>query len=288
MKFAFVTCVELGLRCMERIHADGGKLDLVITLPDDRARTKSGRVYVDDFCAAYNIPLLKTGHVNDDAVVTEVIQKEIDWLFIIGWSQIANSRVLDAPKKGVLGIHPTLLPIGRGRAAIPWAILNQLTETGVTLFQMDEGVDTGPILAQRIIPLASNVTATQLYEAVNAAHADLIGEVFPKLEAELLKPQEQDHNRATVWPGRKPEDGEIDLAGSVHDAERLVRAVTRPYPGAFIISDQKMIKIWRAQITDKDVSKSQNQVQFRDGNLLIEDFEIFDVTAHSPVTGIRT
>src|SRR6266496_1733341 len=145
MRFGFVTCVQLGLACMEEIYAAGGCLDLAITLRDELAQTKSGRIYLDKFCEERRIDLVKIKHVNDSQSIGAIKEKGLDWLFIIGWSQIAGPLVLDAPKRGVLGIHPTLLPAGRGRAPIPWAILKGLKQTGVTLFKLDAGIDTGPI-----------------------------------------------------------------------------------------------------------------------------------------------
>ena len=133
MRFGFVTCVELGLSCMQAIYDAGGHLDLAITLPDDRAVSKSGRVYLDTFCNAHAIPLIKSPNINDETVISAVREHEIDWLFIIGWSQIAHAEILAAPTRGALGMHPTLLPEGRGRAAIPWAILKGLHQTGQTL-----------------------------------------------------------------------------------------------------------------------------------------------------------
>lgn len=173
MKIGFVTCVQLGLSCIEAIYLAGGQLDLAITLPDDKAINKSGRVYLDQFCLKHQIPLIKTNHINDSVVLDSIKQMDLDWLFIIGWSQIAGQAVLDAPNMGVLGIHPTLLPTGRGRAAIPWAILKSLDKTGVTLFKLDTGVDTGPIADQYTIPLTSQTTATELYQLVDDAHMEL-------------------------------------------------------------------------------------------------------------------
>src|SRR5690554_5788702 len=118
-KIGFVTCVQLGLSCMEALYEAGGNLSFVMTLEDNQATNKSGRVYLDDFCKAHEIPLLKSRHVNNDDVISAIKEHELDWLFIIGWSQIAGLEVLNAPKQGVLGMHPTLLPTGRGRAAIP-------------------------------------------------------------------------------------------------------------------------------------------------------------------------
>src|SRR5690242_13717067 len=136
-RVGFVTCVQLGLSCMEAIYEVGGKLDLAITLHDETAVAKSGRIYLNEFCAARHIPLVKVRNINDADALAAIASAQLDWLFIVGWSQIARRDVLNAPRKGVLGMHPTLLPQGRGRAAIPWAILLGLPETGVTLFKLD-------------------------------------------------------------------------------------------------------------------------------------------------------
>ena len=271
MKLGFVTCVQLGLTCMEAIETAGFKLDKVFTLKDDMAAKKSGRVYLDQFAASHGAELYKIKHVNDEEAIEQF--RQLDWLFIIGWSQIAGPEVIRAPKKGVLGIHPTLLPEGRGRAAIPWAIIKGLAKTGVTLFRLDEGVDTGPIAAQLEIPLQSGTTAADLYARVNDAHAELIKSVLPSMASGEVEFEEQDESKASNWPGRKPEDGQIDIDGSVFDAERLIRAVTHPYPGAFVFDDNGRKRIiWAAKITDG--MASETSLVFSDGYLAIVDSEI--------------
>lgn len=258
---------------MEAIYAAGFRLDLALTLEDGRARSKSGRVYLDEICRIHCTPLLKVRHVNDESTIAAIREHRLDWLFIIGWSQIASPAVLQAPARGVLGIHPTMLPVGRGRAAIPWAILKRLPETGVTLFQLAEGVDTGPIVEQLRIQLSPGTDATWLYQAVNNAHVDLIREVMPKLAAGQLAPVAQDESRATVWPGRKPEDGRIDLSGSIHDAECLVRAVTRPYPGAFAELDGRRMIIWKARAVTAP-PQTGIALRFHDGFLECLEYEV--------------
>jgi methionyl-tRNA formyltransferase len=230
---------------MEEIYAVGGSLDLVITLKDELAVNKSGRIYADSFCREHNIELLKTRNINDDEAVKAVREREIDWLFIIGWSQIARSSILGAPKRGVLGMHPTLLPVGRGRAAIPWAIIKGVSETGVTLFQLDEGVDTGPVIAQERLKLTPDETATSLYSRVTHAHQKLIRRVWGDLSNDRLTPIPQDERKASIWPGRTPEDGRITSTMTVNEVDRLVRATTAPYPGAFWVENGEVLKIWR-------------------------------------------
>ena len=231
---------------MESIYEAGGHIHTALTLPDDRARGKSGRVYLDAFCASHGIPLFKVASINDAGAMAWLRAATLDWLFIVGWSQIAEPAVLDAPRYGVLGMHPTLLPEGRGRAAVPWAILKDLKQTGVTLFKLDGGVDTGQIAAQLAIPLAERETATRLYEKIEVAHRALLRDSWPDIAADTLQLRAQDDRCATVWPGRRPEDGIIERALSIDDADRLVRAVTRPYPGAFVKLPMGRLRIWSA------------------------------------------
>lgn len=274
-KLGFVTCVQLGLSCMAALYESGGTLDLAITLNDDQAKQKSGRVYLDDFCQQHNIPLVKSSHVNNQDVMQAIQEADLDWLFIIGWSQIASLELLQTPKQGVLGMHPTLLPQGRGRAAIPWAIIKGLEKTGVTLFKLDEGVDTGPILAQLEIPLHDKIDATDLYQQVDEAHVNLMKQVIQDIYTDKVQLQEQDDSLATEWPGRKPEDGEINLQGSVQDAEKLVRALTSPYPGAFFYQDTQKTIIHKATVVTAkpDAVQSNSYLEFKDGYLLLEKIE---------------
>ena len=268
MRFGFVTCVHLGLSCMEAIYDVGSEIALAVTLNDDQAARKSGRIYLDAFCQSRDIPLLKAANVNDASVIEAVRARQIDWLFIIGWSQIARRPLFEACRFGALGMHPTLLPQGRGRAAIPWAILKRLHRTGVTLFQIDDGVDTGPILDQVIVPLTPHIDATELYARIEAAHVHLMRAAVPKLNSGTLVTRAQDERDATEWPGRRPEDGCINLAGSVADAECLVRAVTRPYPGAFFIKNGRKTIVWKARVLAQDATTSGAPLlEFYDGRL---------------------
>lgn len=273
MKFGFVTCVKLGLSCMEAIYEGGKSLELAITLTDDMAKNKSGRVYLDDFCHKHAIHLAKTTHINNSECIKLINDFDIDWLFIIGWSQIAGTEILNAPNKGVIGIHPTLLPEGRGRAAIPWAILKGLERTGVTMFKLDQGVDTGEIIAQELIPLSDKTDAFALYNAVNEKHISIIRDSIMALSNNDIELHIQDESKATYWPGRKPEDGEINLEGSVIEAEKLVRAVTKPYPGAFYFNrhGQKVI-VWKARMISH-AKAAENVIHFKDGALELLEYE---------------
>lgn len=260
---------------MEEIYAAGATLDLAITVSDDRAINKSGRVFLDEFCAEQGIDLVKIRHINDADAIEAIKTRGIDWLFIIGWSQIAGAEVLAAPTRGVLGIHPTLLPEGRGRAPIPWAILKGLKQTGVTLFKLDEGVDTGEIAAQEILPIAADETATTLYKRVNEAHRTIIRNVWPALSADAIELRKQDESKATIWPARTPADGRITPDMTVEHVDRLVRATTRPYPGAFTEVDGKITRIWKGKIVEEnDDAENGYLLDLADGKYLAIEVKI--------------
>ncbi len=274
MKFAFVTCVQIGLSCMESIYQNSGKLDLIITIPDEKAKKKSGRVYVDDFAKKHNISVLKTNHINDNEAIEAIKEHEIDWLFIIGWSQIASENVIYAPKLGAIGAHPTLLPEGRGRAAIPWAIIKGLKRTGVTFFKMDKGVDTGLILGQEVIEINEKETARTLYNKVNLAHEDFIKILYEKLKNNEVVAIKQDDRKATYWEGRRPKDGELNKSMTMSLVDRLVRGTTKPYPGAYFINDDAKVIIWEGK-TSKEKIKNDSffELILLDGYYYATNFE---------------
>jgi methionyl-tRNA formyltransferase len=257
---------------MEEIVEVGGTLNLVVTLEDHRESRKSGRVWVDGFCLENRVPLVKVGHINDSGAVEAIRRESLDWLFIIGWSQIAGPEVLGSTRRGVVGMHPTLLPAGRGRAAIPWAILRGLQETGVTMFQLDRGVDTGPIIAQERLPIASGETATTLYERVAKTHRSLIRRTWADFEADRILPVPQDEGLATVWPGRTPEDGLISPEMTVAEADRLVRATTRPYPGAFWAEGNAILRVWSGS-PDQSTSLPSVRIPLADGEYFATEYE---------------
>ena len=278
MKFAFITCVQIGLSCMEAIYDVNGSLDLIISIPDEKAKNKSGRIYVDEFAEKHKIPVVKSNHVNDAAVIESIKLYDIDWLFIIGWSQIASKEVIETPNLGAIGAHPTLLPVGRGRAAIPWAIIKGLDKTGVSFFKMDEGVDTGLILGQEEVPIEATETAFTLYNKVNTAHETLIKKLFIDLQNNAFEGKVQDESKATYWEGRKPKDGELFETMKVNEVDRLVRATTKPYPGAFIIRNDKKVTIWKGIMSGEKIeSNVYHEIMLKDGFFYATNYEVSDV-----------
>ena len=214
----------------------------------DPARTQRH----SDFCdlsvdaRAAAVPFRSIVDVN--APETLALLREIapDLLCVFGWSQLVGPEVRAIPKRGVLGWHPSPLPENRGRAVIPWSILQRRTSTALTIFWIDAGMDSGDIAMQVPIPMAADETATTLYAKVEAAGERGIALLFDQGDPASWPRHPQDHAKATVCARRTPEDGRIDWTRPAEEIWTLVRATTHPYPGAFTTHAGRPVILWRA------------------------------------------
>ena len=210
---------------------------------------------MDEYANRTGVPLHKTQHINEPATIKAIREANLDYLLVIGWSQLVAPEVFPHVKRALLGMHPTQLPEGRGRAPIPWTILKGLKQSGVSMFELRPEVDSGDIMAVESFDVDPDETATRLYEKASQAHVTLIRRTWPDIIAGTLRGQPQDESKATHWPQRSPADGEITEQMSLEEIDRLVRATTRPYPGAFLINDGKKLIIWSGNIIE--IGKSQ-------------------------------
>jgi methionyl-tRNA formyltransferase len=171
-----------------------------------------------------------------------------DLLLVVGWSRLCGAEFREIARLGTLGYHPTLLPKMRGRAALAWTILLDLERTGGSLFWMDEGVDSGPIAAQEAFDIPPGTNLQGLLDLQLAALGAMIPPLIAKLADGTKPAREQDHSQATYLAIRRPADGEIDWNESAEAIERLVRAVTRPFPGAFSRLGEREVAVWSARV----------------------------------------
>jgi methionyl-tRNA formyltransferase len=165
----------------------------------------------------------------------------------VGWYHMVPARFRALFDRGCLGLHASLLPDLRGGAPLNWAILTGRAETGVTLFEMGDGVDDGPIYGQERFPVGPRAAIADLVEASALACERLVRQSLPALLAGSLQPRPQ--SGAPCWAlQRTPEDGAIDWMQGAPTIDRLIRATGRPYPGAFTRLDDQLIRIWRADV----------------------------------------
>jgi methionyl-tRNA formyltransferase len=165
---------------------------------------------------------------------------------VVGVSQLVGDDLLAVPPLGFLGMHPTLLPTGRGRAPIPWALIKGLDETGVSIFRCDAAADRGGIYAQERVPIRYEDTAATLGARTDEVAARLLVETVRGLAGGTAVAVPQDESAATEWPRRRPEDGVIDWAQPGRRVYDFVRALTHPYPGAFTTLAGGRLHVWSA------------------------------------------
>jgi methionyl-tRNA formyltransferase len=244
VRAVWVSFDVIGRRCLEASREAGAEVAAVVTLPGPIDPNRSGQCSFDDL----GVPVVETGDVNSPETVAAVREHEPDAIFVVGWSQLARQDFIDLAPQGAYGMHPTLLPKHRGRAAIPWTILSGLAKTGVTLFEIvDPTADSGPIIGQVEVEVAPDETATTLYDKVLDAHVELIREHLPRIADGTAARLPQDVTRASAWPKRSPADGIIDWDTRAPYLDDWVRAQTRPYPGAFTYLGGERVVVWRAR-----------------------------------------
>ncbi len=172
-----------------------------------------------------------------------------DVIVVAAYGQILPREILTLPKYGCINIHASLLPAYRGAAPINWAIIRGETETGITIMQMDEGMDTGAILLQESIPIDPEDTAGTLTEKLSQLGAKMITTALPLIDSGKLTPTAQDSSKATLAPLLKKEDGLIDWERSAQEIHNRVRGMS-PWPGAYTFLDGKIVKILETAVAD--------------------------------------
>lgn len=219
----------------------------VLTLPTDLAGRHSDFVDLEPMAATAGVPIVRAADGNAPEAVAAVAALRADIAFVIGWSQICRPALVSAAGGRMVGYHPAPLPRLRGRAAIPWTILLREPISAASLFWVDDGIDSGPILGQQFFHVAADETATGLYALHMQALGRLLDCLLPALASGTAEAVPQDERHAT-WAARRTDlDGRIDWSLPADSVERLVRAVTRPYPGAFTGDDAERIRIFGAR-----------------------------------------
>ena len=176
-------------------------------------------------------------------------EQNVDVALVVAYGRILPKDVLDAPRLGCVNVHASLLPKLRGAAPITWAVVRGEPETGVTLMQMDEGMDTGAMLEQFSTPITEEETAGELSERLSAIGALATRKGLPAYLASRYTPIAQDHAKATMAPMLKKEDGRIDFTKPARVVHDHVRGMM-PWPGAVTTARGKTLKVLATRVLD--------------------------------------
>ena len=250
MRVLFYGTPRFALPTLDALLA-GHEVVGVVTQPD-RPAGRGQRVApppVKARATAAGVPVLQPERLRDSAWLEPLRALRAEVAVVVAFGQILPKAVLDAPARGSINVHASLLPRYRGAAPIAWAIIRGETETGITTFQMDEGMDTGAMLRQARTPIRPGETAGELAEHLARLGAEVLTETLARLDS--ITPTPQRHEEATLAPRLKKSDGHLDwreparaLVGRIHGCN--------PWPGAVTLAPGGRLLIWRATAVDAD------------------------------------
>ena len=253
----------------------------VVTQPD-RAAGRGRKVKqppVKTLALELNLPVMQPEKLRAPEAMEQFRAWAPELIVVAAFGQILKKDVLELPKHGCINMHASLLPRWRGAAPINAAILAGDEEAGVTIMQMDVGLDTGPMLAKRAIRLTRDDTAGSLTSSLSQLGADLLSETLPRWVAGEIQPQAQHDSFATYAPMLKKEEGKLDFTQDVKELERRVRAFN-PWPGTFMEFDGTFLKVQRAHVEQGNVEarqrlivQNQPAVGARGGILLLDEVQ---------------
>lgn len=245
MRIVFAGTAAFAVPTLRYLVKAGYEIPLVITQPDRpagrglRATASAVKVAATELA----LPVDQPERIKDPDALERIRGAGADLFVVVAYGQILRPTLLAIPPMGTLNVHASLLPRHRGAAPIAWAILSGDSETGVTIMQMDEGVDTGPVLSRAVVPIAPDETVRSLEPRLAERGAALLVETLEGVQSGAIKPVPQPSEGATYARRLTSEDGKLDpLTMSAIDIDRHVRALT-PQPGCWITVMGASVKV---------------------------------------------
>ncbi len=246
MKIVYMGTPDFAVGPLEALLKAGHEVIAAVTQPDKpKGRGKAVQMPpVKETALACGIPVWQPVRVKEPEFISLLQEADPDVIVVAAFGQLLSAEILSLPRYGCLNIHASLLPRYRGAAPIQWAVINGDRKTGVTIMQMDEGLDTGDMLLKEEVEIASGETAGTLFDKVSAAGSSLIVKALDALEKGELVPQPQE-GESCYAPMLDKTMGKIDWNRPAQETERLIRGLN-PWPSAYSRLQGKMVKIWQA------------------------------------------
>lgn len=301
MKIVFMGTPDFAAGALEALIEAGHEITAVVTQPD-KAKGRSKELQfppVKETALAHNIPVLQPIRIKRPEEIECLKQYEADIYVVAAFGQILSQEILNMPKYGCLNIHASLLPKYRGASPIQSVILDGEEETGITIMQMDAGIDTGDMLLKKSIEIESNDTYETLHDKLKVLGGEAIVEALELLETGALVPEMQDHEQSSHVKMITKEMGNIDFAKSAREIDCLVRGLN-PWPSAFTFYKGKQMKIWKVSVEDAtstetpgtitEVTKNEIKVACGSGAISILELQLEGkkrMTAHDFLLGVK-
>ena len=248
MKIVFMGTPEFAVGALEKIIEAGHQVVSVVTQPDKpKGRGKELQMTPVKICAmAHAIPVFQPVKIKAPEAVKILREYEADIFVVAAFGQILSEEILAMPKYGCVNIHASLLPKYRGAGPIQWAIIDGEKKTGVTIMQMDKGLDTGDMLLQKEVEIDKRETGDSLHDKLAAAGAELIVEALPQIEAGKLTPRRQNDEESCYAKMLHKSMGKIDWNMPAEKLDCLIRGLLS-WPGAYTVFRGKNLKIWEEE-----------------------------------------
>jgi len=261
MKIVFMGTPDFAVGALEALVKAGHEVTAVVTQPDRQKGRSLEMSYspVKECALRHNLPVFQPSKIKTQESVEILKQYEADIFVVAAFGQILSKEILEMPKYGCINIHASLLPKYRGAAPIQWAILNGDEVTGVTIMQMDEGLDTGDILTTKEVAISSEETGESLFDKLAVAGAKLLIETLPEIEKGTLTPKKQDESKASHVRMLTKEMGKINWEKEAVVLERLVRGMNS-WPSAYCRLRNKNMKVWRADVLLEDTGAKPGEI----------------------------
>lgn len=285
MKVIFMGTPDFAVGTLEAILEAGHEVTCVVTQPDKpKGRGKAMQFPPVKECAvAHNIPVFQPVKIREEAALEELFRYEADLIVVVAFGQILPKAVLEYPKYGCINVHASLLPKYRGAAPIQWVILDGEAASGVTIMKMDEGLDTGDMIAKTEIILSEDETGGSLHDKLSAAGAKLCVRTMQEIEDGTAQYEKQDDDKSCYAKMLTKQLGNIDWNEPAVKIERLIRGLN-PWPSAYSYMDGKTMKIWKARVAEdfENVSpgcvayahNGELAVQTGEGSLYLEEVQL--------------
>lgn len=247
MKIVFFGSSPTSLYSLKQVIDKGHSVELIITQPDrpsGRGR-KAATSVVKEFAVASGLPYIQPTRIRKDPTALDTLQAiKPDLNVVVAYGQIIPAAIIYLPKHNSINLHFSMLPLYRGASPVQWAILKGEESTGVTIFELDEKMDEGPILSQSEIPIMPGENAQELEARLSRLGADLLIKTIDDIGQ--IQPQNQDHTLATYAPLIKKEDGKVQWNNSAVFIERQIRAFF-PWPSTFTFLKDRRVKLIKGQ-----------------------------------------
>lgn len=271
MRVIFMGTPDFSVGTLEALIEAGHEVCLAVTQPDKpKGRGKEMQFPpVKEAALSHGIPVFQPIKVREAACVEELAGYKADVIVVVAFGQILPKAILELTPYGCVNVHASLLPNYRGAAPIQWAIIDGEKVTGVTTMLMDVGLDTGDMLLKTEVSVDAKETGGSLHDKLAAAGGELLERTLIGLEAGTIVPEKQDDSQAGEYARMLDKElGHIDFNQPAVVIERLIRGLN-PWPSAYTYIDGKTLKIWEAEVLDRNYGCEYGEVAEVTRNSLI-------------------